>query len=233
MSYKPLDGKGYGSIPHLPGSRTGIGDHHCDEGQRSICCDRARRGDRVIVTEKLDGSNVCVANVDGEILAINRAGHLCQTSPYEQHRMFAEWIKNNENRFRAAMPSGHRIVGEWLAQAHGTRYRLTHEPFVAFDFFWQKRRDPYDALLEVCRLADLPSAAVLHDGGAISIDDVLPLLAVSKHGAIDPVEGAVWRVETDGIFNFMAKWVRPDKIDGSLLPDVNGSGVSIWNWRPS
>lgn len=35
-------------------------------------------------------------------------------------------------------------------------------------------------------------------------------------------------------FDFMAKWVRPDKADGKYLPDVTGaiSNVPVWNWRP-
>ena len=31
---KPLKQKSYGSIPHLLGSRLGVGDHHCHEGQQ-------------------------------------------------------------------------------------------------------------------------------------------------------------------------------------------------------
>lgn len=30
---KPLGGKSYGSIPHLPGSRLGPGDHHDNGGK--------------------------------------------------------------------------------------------------------------------------------------------------------------------------------------------------------
>lgn len=61
---KPLGHKAYGSIPHLPNSRLGVGDYHCHEGQARICCEKARdKHDRIIVTEKLDGSNVCVANI--------------------------------------------------------------------------------------------------------------------------------------------------------------------------
>jgi hypothetical protein len=56
-------------------------------------------------------------------------------------------------------------------------------------------------------------------------------LKTSQHGAIDPVEGAVWRVERKGSYDFMAKYVRPDKIDGCYLPDISGK-EAIWNWRP-
>jgi len=33
---KPLGGKSYGHIAHLPGSRMGPGDHKCHEGQKRI-----------------------------------------------------------------------------------------------------------------------------------------------------------------------------------------------------
>jgi len=59
---KPLGRKSYGSIPHLPDSRLGVGDHHCHEGQSVICTERRRdKHDRIIVTEKVDGSNVAIA----------------------------------------------------------------------------------------------------------------------------------------------------------------------------
>jgi hypothetical protein len=51
------------------------------------------------------------------------------------------------------------------------------------------------------------------------------------HGELDDPEGAVWRVERKGAFDFMAKFVRPDKIDGCFLPEVSGL-PAIWNWRP-
>src|SRR5580692_34167 len=115
---KPLGRKNYGSIPHLPGSRMGPGDHHCHVGQEVICCQRVRdRHDEVIVTEKLDGSNVGVARIGDEILALGRAGYLAQSSKYEQHQLFAAWVREREERFRAALLPGQRIVGEWLAQA--------------------------------------------------------------------------------------------------------------------
>lgn len=55
------------------------------------------------------------------------------------------------------------------------------------------------------------------------------------YGATDPVEGCVWRVERRGVVDFLTKYVRPDKIDGSYLPkEIDGvmHGEPIWNWRP-
>ena len=52
------------------------------------------------------------------------------------------------------------------------------------------------------------------------------------HGAIEPVEGVVWRVERNGKFDFMCKYVRPDKVDGSYLESQTGEDA-VWNWRPA
>jgi len=88
----------------------------------------------------------------------------------------------------------------------------------------------------------------IHEGDPLSIEDALEGIKTSGHGAIDPVEGAVWRVERNElidprkggerrwIVDFLAKYVRPDKVDGAYLPDVERSlnpGKTIWNWRPS
>ena len=51
------------------------------------------------------------------------------------------------------------------------------------------------------------------------------------HGALDPVEGAVWRIERKGMVDFLVKYVRTDKVDGSYLPEISGK-EPIWNWRP-
>lgn len=233
MGNKPLGHKGYGSIPHLPGSRLGSGDHHCHDGQQAICWTKARdKHDRIIVTEKLDGSNVSIANLDGQIIALGRAGYLAQTSKYEQHQIFAAWVRQHEPRFAVALEPGQRFVGEWLAQAHGTRYRLHHDPFVAFDLMVGQRRLPFDAMLAAAARAECVTAKVLHDGGPCSLERALVLLGKhGHHGAIDPVEGAVWRVERRDEFDFIAKFVHHDKQDGSLLPEISGQ-PAIWNWRP-
>ena len=53
----------------------------------------------------------------------------------------------------------------------------------------------------------------------------------NAHGALDPIEGIVYRVERLGKVDFLAKWVRPDKADGCYLPSESGQS-EIWNWRP-
>jgi hypothetical protein len=40
---------------------------------------------------------------------------------------------------------------------------------------------------------------------------------MGKHGALEPIEGVMWRVERKGKVDFLCKYVRPDKQDGIYL----------------
>lgn len=238
---KPLGGKSYGHIAHLPGSRMGPGDHKCHDGQRRIATEQARdRHDFIIVQEKLDGSNCGVVHLDGEIHALTRAGYLASTSPYEQHWRFEEWVRQNRKRFSAVLQEGERFCGEWLAQAHGTRYALPHEPFVVFDLMRGMERATLAELSERTRQSDFVQPRLLHKGAPFSIEAALRAIEVSGHGALDAVEGAVWRVERNELVHkgkggdrawrvdFLVKYVRSDKVDGIYLSEISGKEV-VWN----
>ncbi len=226
---KPLGKKNYGSIPHLPGSRMGPADHHCHEGQARIALTKTRdKHDLVIVQEKLDGSNVGIANVEGTIVPLTRAGWRAETSPYEQHHHFARWVLQRDERWRAVLQPGDRIVGEWLMQAHGTRYDLKHEPFVMFDAWRGDVRLNHADMEEWAANLNATVPHVYHRClSAFAMDEAEEALKGSMHGAIDAVEGLIWRVERKGVLDYVVKYVRPDKTDGIYLPEVSGKPV-VW-----
>jgi hypothetical protein len=229
---KPLGRKNYGSIGHLPNSRMGPADHAVHAGQGRICCEKVRdRHDTIIVTEKLDGSNVGIARVGDAIHALGRAGYPARSSPHEQHRLFADWVDLLEGTFREMLQPGERLVGEWMAQAHGTLYSLPLGPFAAFDLMRDAERAPFDELSTRCARFDIAMPKLLHVGGALSVEAAMALHGDGAHGCQGDVEGAVWRVERKGQFDFMAKWVRPDKADGKFLPELSGR-ETVWNWQP-
>ena len=235
---KPLGMKAYGSIPHLPNSRLGPGDHSIAPGQARICTEKARdKHDTVIVTEKLDGSCTAVTMVNGKISALGRAGYPARSSKYIQHQMFADWVALNETLFRDVLCEGERLVGEWLAQAHGTRYEFPEydAPWVVFDLMTGQKRLLQSELNERVH-GHFPRPFVLRYGPPISVDEVMAKFVKVQehygfHFALDPVEGAVWRVERRGKVDFLAKYVRPDKVDGYYLPEISGR-EAVWNWRP-
>lgn len=236
---KPLKAKAYGSIGHLPMSRLGPGDWHVHEGQARICCDKPRRGDRIVVTEKLDGACMSVANIDGEIVALSRAGFRASDALYEHLKAFGPYVERRRSIFADLLKPGERVVGEWLAMAHGTIYDATHpcfSPFIAFDLFRDGKRILRDEFAERCAVAELRTAHLIHDSAEpISIENALALVGkYGQHGSTEPVEGAVWRVEREGRVDFLAKYVRPDKIDGKYLPGTTASvtdGQPIWLWQ--
>lgn len=219
--FKPLGKKSYGSIPHLPESRLGEGEHCVSPGQARIATEKKRdKRDRVIVQEKLDGGNVGVALLNGEILAITRGGILAKDSRFVQHHKFEQFVRENEDRFRKVIREGERICGEWLYHQCGTKYELTHEPFVVFDIFdSSNKRVCYD-IFEVRVWEHFIMPFVISDGEPLSIGEALKILGkYGKHGAIEQVEGAVWRVERNGEVDFLCKFVRHDKIDGKYMKD--------------
>ena len=228
---KPLGRKSYGSIGHLPNSRLGPADHCVPIGAAKICCEKARdKHDNIIVQEKLDGSCTAVALIDNNIHALGRAGWPATTSRYKQHHFFAEWVRQNEDRFRKILIEGERIVGEWIAQAHGTIYVLNGlEPFVAFDIMREQTRIPYKEFIDrIGGIFQVPH--LLGTGEPISVEKAMRIHDFLRYPC-DQTEGVVYRVERHGKIDFLAKWVRPDKIDGKYLPEISGL-EAIWNWYP-
>ena len=246
---KPLIGndgkpkKAYGHIPHMPGSRMGPGDHMCDEGQKRIATEKVRdRHDIVVVQEKVDGSCVSCAKINGVIVPLVRSGYVANTSPFEMHHHFYNWVWKNHTRFEELLKDGERVVGEWLGMAHGIRYSLPHEPFVVFDLMIGTDRSVYAEFVSRVKKYDFISPNTISIGAPLSIDKAMDLLKVSGHGAQDPVEGVVWRVERNDQIDrtksdrkwkvdFLVKYVRPDKVDGIYLPEISGK-EPIWNWKP-
>ncbi len=252
---KPMGRKAYGSIPHLPGSRMGSGDHACHEGQLRIATEKVRDdADHIIVQEKVDGSCVAVGKVDGQIIPLGRAGYPAITSPYEQHRLFHDWVMEQRyQQFWELLSEGERVAGEWLAQAHGTRYNLKNrDPWVMFDIIHAGQDDKVVPRATVQEMTDRASQHgfivphVIHDGGAVGINAIRQANKgwYGQTPKEDEPEGAIWRVERDGKVDFLVKWVRPDKVDGIYLPETEqgiqraiAEGLTVpsapvWNWRP-
>ena len=207
---KPLGIKAYGSIPHLPGSRRGPADKGLSEEQASILTETSRPGDRVIVTEKLDGSNTAVAKIGGQIIPMVRAGYRAASSKYKQHHLFEDWAMRRQSLFLDLLEEGERACGEWLAQAHGTRYDLRERsPWVVFDLMKTHERAPWNVLRDRITRAGLTMAPALHTGDAIAVPLAMEKLGAGHYNALDPPEGVVYRVENAGTVDFLGKYVRP------------------------
>jgi hypothetical protein len=222
----------YPRIPHLPGSRTGPGDHHVGRALADRCTVGAPAGDVIVVQEKLDGTCVAVVRGGDDLTAFGREGRPCAESRNEGRRAFDRWVRENLPRF-AFLAKGERLVCEWLAVAHGTRYALPHEPVVLLDHFDAVgERAPLGRLREIAALAALPLPHLVHAGGAMAVAEALALLgAHGRHGAVDPAEGLVYRVESAGRVVALAKYVRSGKVDGCYLADHTGGEDVPNTWQ--
>jgi hypothetical protein len=143
-------------------------------------------------------------------------------------------VERRADRFRASLAEGQRLAGEWLLQAHGTRYAISDPDalLVGFAVIDGEQRLAHDEARSIMSRCGLPGAAVISDGPSVPVEDTLSAIGGHGfHGALDPVEGAVWVCERDGKFDFMAKHVIHGKADGCFLPVVTG-GEDVWNFRP-
>jgi hypothetical protein len=219
--------RNYGSIPHLSDSKlTQQADKKISIGQELILTKKARDWkDLIIVTEKIDGTNVGVICKDGALIPLTRSGYNANTSNFKQHHLFSKWVSVNHGLFDW-LPEGWRVCGEWCIMAHGTIYDITDkEPFVAFDIIDDKnKRIPYLDFFSTCCHAKIAITQLLHIGQPISIKNSIKLLDKGHYGNPDKPEGFVYRVERGWRVDFLAKWVRHDKQDGKYLGDKE-----VWN----
>lgn len=227
---KPLGRPAYGSIPHILKSRLGPGDHTIDPGQSMMCTDQPKKGWTIWVQTKYDGTCVSAACLEsGEIVALGRAGYPARSSGYEMHHLWADWVEANDERFRIILKPGERAVGEWLAQAHGTKYELGYrEPFVLFDIMTEAERMTYaNMMLRNRYVFMMPDTFI---GPA---EPTWAMAQLDHYGAEEP-EGIMYRAEqatkNGPKVQFLAKWVQPNKVDGKYLE--NSGHEPVWNWRP-
>jgi hypothetical protein len=126
---------------------------------------------------------------------------------------------------------GERAVGEWLEEAHGTRYELVHEPFVIFDLMTGTTRTKTLEVMRRVQEQGFTAPHLLHSGAPISIEHILEKLETPYHGELDPVEGAVWRLELNDSVHALAKYVRPESVAGRYFEQLTGK-PTIYQWQP-
>ena len=190
-----------------------------------------------IVQEKMDGSNVCIVRVNGELKAVGRSGYDCSNSDQEQHHMFYRYMLKHKEYFERLLPNDHdRLVGEWCALAHGTIYKDLEVPFWPFDLYLNKVQQSVDSLIGKMRDAgDYHSFCkipiILSMGHPVSIEEALQILDNNRPEG----EGVVYRFEVRGKPHMIAKVVKMDKRDGKYFKDENNVTIDkslyTWNWR--
>ena len=68
-------------------------------------------------------------------------------------------------------------------------------------------------------------------GDSVSVENALELLGNGGHGAIDKPEGLIYRVERNGIVDFLCKYVNPEKQNGIYLPEISGNDYVVNSFK--
>ena len=195
----------YPRTPHLPFSPGGTRDDRRLSDVASLI------GVPVVITEKLDGSNLCLTREH-----VFARSH--QAAP--AHPSF-DAAKALHAQIRWMVPENMSIFGEWCYAVHS----ITYDAGVPFFSVFGVRDDTTDTWLsweEVEELAarlGVPTAPVLHKGTLMderALRSLVEVLTSEKSNYGAEREGVVVRIAeaftTDGFPTSVAKWVRPDHV---------------------
>mmetsp|Transcript_53454 Transcript_53454/g.130135 ORF Transcript_53454/g.130135 Transcript_53454/m.130135 type:complete len:467 (-) Transcript_53454:1320-2720(-) len=88
-----------------------------------------------IVEEKVDGANLGIRIIDGEILVQNRS-HYISSAEHPQFHRIQPWIEEHRSTLQGILGSENLILyGEWCVARHSILYDRLPDIFVAFDLY--------------------------------------------------------------------------------------------------
>ena len=95
---------------------------------------RIEKGEKIVIQEKLDGSNTAIYNDNGNIRYFSRTQELKGENGLGG---FKKWIKEKEEKILENLPVGYVLYGEWLEQGKINYNSLAKqekiEPYYVFD----------------------------------------------------------------------------------------------------
>ncbi|HLT36887.1 MAG TPA: RNA ligase family protein [Enhygromyxa sp.] len=159
-------------------------------------------GQRVIVTEKMDGENTTLY-----------PDHLHARSLDGRHHPSRDWIKALHGRIAHELPEGWRICGENLYARHSIVYDALPSYFMMFSV-WDADNHclDWDSTLEWAALLELDTVPVLYDGEF----DLEWLRALDGELDLERCEGYVVRLASSFAYSdfgaSVAKWVRANHV---------------------
>ena len=92
------------------------------------------KGEKIVIQEKLDGSNTAIYNDNGKIRYFSRSQ---ESTGEDGLGGFKKWIQQKEDKILENLPNGYVLYGEWLGQGKINYNSLAKqekiEPYYAFD----------------------------------------------------------------------------------------------------
>jgi hypothetical protein len=120
----------YPRTPHLEGSRLQEGDEDLSQVRFSEI-----RNKHLVVEEKLDGANVAVSFLSGELMLQSR-GHYLRGGARERHyELFKLWAAGHREELYSILGDRYIMYGEWMYSKHRVYYNRLPHYFIEFDIF--------------------------------------------------------------------------------------------------
>ena len=96
--------------------------------------EQIQKGERVVIQEKIDGSNTAIMNDNGKLRLFSRSNELTGEDGLGG---FVRYARNKEKEILKSLPNGYVLYGEWLEQGKINYNSLAKqgkiEPYYAFD----------------------------------------------------------------------------------------------------
>lgn len=119
---------------------------------------------RLVVEEKLDGSQMAIGWKNGSPYIQGRRSHISQFESRAEYNGVLEWVEEQGETLE--LLKGYLVFGEWLKVQHHVRYDALPDWFIAFDV-WDAKVKHFLSLKKKHELLDkvgLCSIPVLHEG---------------------------------------------------------------------
>nr|MBQ8891117.1 RNA ligase family protein [Clostridia bacterium] len=239
----------YPRTPHLEGSRLQEGDEDLSRVRFSEI-----RNKHLVVEEKLDGANVAVSFLSGELMLQSR-GHYLRGGARERHyELFKLWAARHREELYSILGDRYIMYGEWMYSKHRVYYNSLPHYFIEFDIFDRESGEFLDTGRRNAMLScsSIVSAPVLFEGEASDIKQLTSLIRGSAYITdghlaqlrekaaalgLDPdeileetdktclVEGLYIKVEEGGRVTARLKYVRAGYTQAKAISDGD------WNSR--
>jgi len=183
----------------------------------------ARPGQRVVITEKVDGANMGFwLSAEREIRIQNRS-HYVSPATHEQFKKLGLWVDTHRHELMrvlgrdAHFPSRYILFGEWLAGTHSIPYARLPDRFMAFDLYDRSTDSWVDRAGLAALLGDttMQMVPVLWEGALPSETDLKSMVQLRSKFWDGRIEGIYVKFEKDGQVVSRGKVVRSDFIAGN------------------
>lgn len=155
------------------------------------------KGQRVIVTEKMDGENTTIKNDACHARSLDSRNHRSRN-----------WVKGFAASFQHNIPDHMQVCGENLYATHSIHYEDLESYFLGFSFWCEGRCADWDMTLAWFETLGIVPVRVLYDG--IYDEELIKTLWDGKtEGYVVRIADGFWHSEFE---HAVGKFVRADHV---------------------